>query len=65
MKKYFNSADIGLKIGYEYEVTKNIKAGVNAQFGLLDATNNVKWQNSEKFNNQEVQFTLKYNFIRF
>lgn len=65
MKEYFNSVDIGLKIGYEYEVTKNVKAGVNAQFGLLDATDNVKWQSSEKFNNQEVQFTLRYNFIRF
>jgi len=65
MKEYFNTIDVGLKIGYEYELSKKFKAGINAQLGLIDVTNKSKWNNSEKFNNQELQITLKYNFLQF
>lgn len=65
MKDDFQSVDIGLKLGYEYEVSKKLKAGINAQFGLMDVTNNDTWNNSEKFHNQELQITLKYKFLQF
>ncbi len=65
LKDHFNSMDLGIRLGYEYELTKNFKVGASAQFGLLDFTNDAQWASTDKNRHQELQISLKYKFLRF
>lgn len=65
MNEKFNRFDLGLRMGYDYNLNSNFKLGVNAQVGVIDVVNHNAWNTTNSMNNTEVQISLKYRLKQF
>lgn len=61
----FNSTDIALRAGYNYQVMKNLDLGVTLGYGIMDITNNETFNNSEVNNSAEFRVRLQYKLLQF
>lgn len=57
--------DLNLRVGYDYNLSNNLKIGGQVQYGLTDITSNQVYEVQDNSNNMEVRVTLKYNPFKF
>lgn len=57
--------DLNLRVGYDYNLSDNLKIGGQVQYGLTDITSNQIYEVQDNSNNMEVRVTLKYNPFKF
>jgi hypothetical protein len=60
-----NKWDAGVKVGYDYNLGRNLSIGGMLQYGLMDITSNETFEIQDNSNNMEVRVTLKYTPFRF
>ena len=59
------NVDLNLRVGYDYNLSNNLKIGGQVQYGLTDITSNQIYEVQDNSNNMEVRVTLKYNPFKF
>jgi len=60
-----NKWDAGVRVGYDYNLGRNLSIGGMLQYGLMDITSNETFEIQDNSNNMEVRVTLKYTPFRF
>ena len=58
----FNRLDFGLSLGYEYQITKSLSFGGQAQIGFLDVTDNNIFKNTVTDRNAMLKVYATYDF---
>ncbi|MCB0479941.1 MAG: outer membrane beta-barrel protein [Flavobacteriales bacterium] len=61
----FNSTDISIRLGYDYQIARKLNLGLVAGYGLMDLTNDNTFKNSEVDNSLELRLRIQYKLIQF
>jgi len=64
-KQGFEKLDLGLQLGYFYQLSEGLHLGIETQYGLRDMRNNSFYRETSFDRNLNARLVVRYDFARF